>query len=215
MMATAAPPAFVLGVAPRVNLMPRAETERRARSKLLRRWVLAVVAALVVVIIVVAGGMWMNITAAARLFAENARTQSLLTQLEGFSDVRTKVDLQSELSGFRRDAMATDLSWSGLLAAVAGALPEGVVVSGFSLSPAGIPQGNAPEDEIGAAGTVELTSQAPQDIVALVRAVRPLPAVLDADPWSVKLEETGYVYELRIAFDQTVYTGDFAQEESE
>lgn len=214
-MMTTVAPGLILGVAPRVNLMPRAETERRARSKLLRRWVLALVVALSVVIAVIAGGMWLNVTAAARLLGENARTQSLLSQLDGLSDVRAKVELQSELTEFRQNAMATDLAWSGLLTSVAGVLPEGVVVSGFSLAPAGIPQGDVPEEEIGAAGIVEITSQSPQDIVALSRAVRPLAGVIDADPLSVTLEEAAYVYELRIAFDQTVYTGDFAQEEDE
>ncbi|KRB37603.1 hypothetical protein ASD93_04460 [Microbacterium sp. Root180] len=211
-MAIANPPAYAFGAAPRVNLMPRAETDRREKSRLMRRWVGALVLAVLVVVGVAAAGLWVNIGAMQRLGLETTRTNTLLAQLDGLSDVRAMVDLQSELTDFRRDAMATDLRWSGLIATVAGGLPEGVVITGYSLAPAGMPQGDVPEEEIGAAGTVELVSQAPRDIVDLVRAVRPLPGVIDADGWEVTAEDAGYVYQIRIAFDQTVYTGAYKED---
>lgn len=211
MMATANPPAYAFGAAPRVNLMPRAETDRREKSRLVRRWVGALILAVLVVVAVAAGGLWVNIGAMQRLGLETTRTNTLLAQLDGLSDVRAMVDLQSELTEYRRDAMATDLRWSGLIATVASGLPEGVAITGYSLAPAGMPQGDVPEAEIGAAGTVELVSQSPHDIVDLVRAVRPLPGVIDADGWEVAAEEAGYVYQIVIGFDQTVYTGAYEE----
>ena len=64
-MARAAAPALAVGGPPRVNLMPRAETERRAAAALLRRWLWCLVAALAVVAIAVAGAFGQEFGAAA------------------------------------------------------------------------------------------------------------------------------------------------------
>jgi hypothetical protein len=214
-MAAAAAVAFGDPALPRVNLMPRTEIDRREKKSLVRRWVGAIVAALLFVAVISASALWLQVTAAFGLVAETARTEALLTELAGLSDVRATVDLQAELTDFRRDAMATDLQWSGLVAAVNGVLPPGVVVSGFSLSPGGMPQGEDPAVEIGAGGSIFLTSATPQEIVPLIRAVRPLPGILEADGWQQTSEEGLYEYELRVAFDQSVYTGAYAEEVSE
>ncbi len=200
---------------PRVNLMPRSEIDRREKKSIIRRWVGGIVAALILVAVISAGTFWMQMTATFRLGAETARTQTLLSNLAGLSDVRATVDLQAELTAFRRDAMATDLEWSGLVAAVNGVLPPGVVVSGFRLSPGGMPLGDDPAAEIGAGGSVFLTSATPQEIVPLVRAVRPIAGIIEADGWQQTSEQGVYEYELRIVFDQSVYTGAYAVEGDE
>lgn len=206
---------YALPVVPRVNLMPRAETERREKSALLRRWVGGVLAALAVVAAVSAGAYWLQFGAAQRLAAENARTDSLLSQLASFSDIRATLDLQSELTELRSQAMATDQSWTSLISSVEGVLPSGVAVSGFLVAPAGAPTGDDPAAEIGAAGSIFVVSDTPQEIVPLVRAVRPLPGVLVAEAWAVSLTEKEYTYEIRFALDQSVYTGAYNEEEGE
>lgn len=214
-MAAAKGTAIAIGGAPTVNLMPMSETERRRAAVLIRRWLVALAAAILLVAGATAASFSLQLVATQQLAAENARTQTLLSQLADLSDVQTQLDLQSELTTFRADAMATDLQWTGLLSTVAGALPGDVAITGFSLSPAGVPQGDDPALEVGAVGTVTLTSPGPQQIVPLVRVVRAVPGVIEVDGWAIEAGETGFEYELRIAVDQSVYTGDYAEAEEQ
>ena len=206
-MTTAKGSAMAIGGAPQVNLMPRSETERRRTSALVRRWITALIGALALVAAATAGAFWLQLTAVQGLVAENARTQGLLSQLAELSDVQSQLDLQSELTTFRGDAMATELRWGALVGTVGSVLPEGVTITGFSLAPAGMPRGDDPAAEVGATGSVTLASAGPQQVVPLVRAVRGLPGVIEADGWAVDATDTGFTYELRIAFDQSVYAG--------
>lgn len=201
-----------IGGAPFVNLIPPSETARRQTTRLLKGWVAAVVAVIAVVALLTAGAFWLQLTAAQRLVAETARTQSLLTQLSELAPVQAQLDLQSELTTFRSDAMATDLRYSGLVSAIAGVLPSGAGIAGFSLAPAGMPQGDDPALEVGAAGTVTIASPGPQQVVPIVRAIRALPGVMEADGWEIGAADGGYTYEVRVAFDQSVYTGAFTEE---
>lgn len=212
-MAAAKGAAIAVGGAPYVNLMPSSETERRHAALLIRRWLVALIAAVLFVGAATAGSYSLQLVASARLAAENDRTHLLLSQLSDLAPVQAQLDLQSELTTFRADAMATDLQWAGLLSAVSVALPGDVVVTGFSLAPAGVPQGDDPGLEVGAEGSVTLESAGPQQMVPLVRAVRAVPGVREADGWVLEATETGFTYELRIVFDQSVYTGDYAEAE--
>lgn len=214
-MALASAPALTVGAAPRVNLMPRSERERRGRNALLRRWAWGLVAALLVVVLAAAGASALQLMAQQRLALENARTQTLLTQIAELQPVSRKLALEEDLAGFRSAAMASDLEWSGLLSTVQTVLPPGVTVDGFVFAPGGVPATDDPATEIGAFGELTLWSQTPTEIVTLVRALRPIPSVLQVDGWEAKAEEAGYAYVLRIAFDQTVYTHAFAEEAAE
>lgn len=216
-MAAVAAPAFALPVVAQVNLMPRAEIERRQTSALLRRWAGGIVVAVLVVAVACGGAAWLQFSAAQRLASEQARTQSLLTDLAALSDVRATLDLESELTTFRESAMMTDLEWSGLVRTVEAALPAGVSVSGFQLAPGGTPLGDDPAAELGAVGSIFLVSALPQDIVPLVRALRPVEGVLVAEAWNITPEPDGggFTYEIRVAFDQSVYTGAYSEEDGE
>lgn len=214
-MATANPAIQTWGAAPRVNLMPRAETERRERVRLARRWIGALVGALLLVVAASGLAFGLQIIATQRLLVEQARTTSLLGQLAELGDVQRALDLEADLQTFRADAMATDLRWSPLIATVQQQLPAGVSITGFSLAPGPAPQGEDPAVEVGVSGTFTLTSATPTEIVPLVRALRPLPGVLEADGWQTTAEQDAYTYEIRIALDQSLYTGAYAQEEAE
>ncbi|MGN8551669.1 UNVERIFIED_CONTAM: hypothetical protein OHV15_03670 [Microbacterium sp. SLM126] len=215
-MAAVTAPAFALPVVAQVNLMPRAEIERRQTSALLRRWVGGILVAVLVVAVTCGGAAWLQFSAAQRLASEEARTQSLLTDLAALSGVRATLDLESELTTFREDAMATDLKWAGLLRTVEASLPAGVSVSGFQLAPGGVPIAEDPATELGAVGSIFLVSDLPQDIVPLVRALRPIEGVLVAEAWNITPDEDGgYTYEIRVAFDQSVYTGAYREEDGE
>jgi len=210
-MAIAKTSAIPIGGAPFVNLIPPSETARRDGAKLLRRWIAALVGVIALVGIAAAGTYWLQLTADQRLAAENLRTQQLLSQMAELSDVQRQLDLRSELTTFRSEAMATDLRFGGLVDAIAATLPGGASIAGFSLAPAGAPQGDDPAAEIGAAGTVTVASASPQQVVPIVRAVRGLPGVMEADGWVIEATESGFTYELRVVFDQSVYTGAYEE----
>lgn len=213
-MAFASAPTLVVGGAPRVNLLPRAVVERRERGSLLRKWGWGLVAVLAVVALGTAGVFALLTAASLRLAAANAHTNELLVQVAALQPVNQKLQLESELSGFRTQAMGTDLKWAGLLETVRNALPADVGLSEYSLAPGGLPHGNDPTVEAGATGSIHFISATPTDFVALIREVRQLPGVLDADGWATTLSGDAYDYELRVTFDQTVYTGAYAAEET-
>ncbi|GEP49314.1 hypothetical protein FVP74_13810 [Microbacterium saccharophilum] len=214
-MALAHPAVSGLGGMPRVNLMPRAEIDRRERGILVRRWLRGVVAALAVVALLAGGAFWLQATAAVRLALENARTNDLLSQVAALAPVRAKLDLVSELEGFRTQAMGADLEWSRLTSLAETALPEGVVLTGFTLTAGLLPVGEDPAAEIGASGDLTLESDSPLETGAFIRSIRGLDGVLSADGREVKAETGVYTYLIRIDYDQTAYTGDFAVEVSE
>ncbi|WP_106813667.1 hypothetical protein [Microbacterium timonense] len=205
--------------APLINLMPRAEIERRARASLLRRWAWGIVVALTLVAITSGGAFALRFGAEVRLAAENLRTTALLTDLAALSDVRAAIALENELGDFRAQAMASEFDWRTLVAMVQDVTPAGVTIAGFDLAAGPVPAGDDPAAEVGAAGTFTFESATPLEIVPLIRAVRPLPGVMDADGWELTSEgETGtrtYTYILRVTVDQSIYTGAYAKEESE
>lgn len=208
-------PAFAFGGAPRVNLMPRIEIERRERSVLFRRWGWGLAGALLVVVLIGAAAFVLQTMSAARLLAENARTTQLLTQVAALQPVNDKLALESELSDFRSVAMGTDLSWAAVLTTLAQALPADIAITEYALSPGGLPQGDDPTAEVGVQGDLVLTGATPADIVGLIRTIRGLPGVIDADGWAQSETDGAYRYDLRVTVDQSVYTGDYTEEVAE
>lgn len=221
---------------PRVNLMPRAETERRERAKLAVRWGFGLLAALLAVTLLAGAAYWLKLGADQRLAAEQVRTTELLTELASLSEVSQAIGMSAELETFRASAMASDLVWTDLFASLEGALPGGVSVTGFDLTVGGPPTtpaapadaatGTAPDHasttaELGLAGTLELRSPTPIEVAPTVRALREVAGVVQVDPLEVTSELDGaseqrtYITRLRVAFDQTLYTGAYAEEAGE
>ncbi|CAI9392044.1 hypothetical protein [Microbacterium sp. T2.11-28] len=205
-MTYTATPALVLGAAPRVNLMPRAEIERRANRKLIGLWGRGTVLALLLVVVTAAVTFWLQSSATQQLNAENMRTTDLLGQLAELQPVSAKLQLEAELRDLRAEAMSTDLEWAALTSTVGAALPESVSVSGFALTAGGAPVADDPSAEVGSYGTLTLTSEDPTDVVALVRSLRDVTGVRSVDSWSASAETGLFEYTVRIVFDQSFYT---------
>lgn len=214
-MALASAHALTIGGAPRVNLLPRAVIERRERSGLIRKWGWGLAGALGVVVLATGGAYALQLGAQQRLDAENAATIDLLGELAALQPINQKLQLESELADFRAQAMGTDVEWAGVLDTIRTALPGDVGIVEYALSPGGLPQGDDPALETGAQGTISFTSGAPADIVGLIRSVRALPGVIDADGWANTLSGSEYRYDLRVTFDQSIYTGAYAAEDAQ
>lgn len=207
----------VLAGSPRVNLIPRSEIERRERAGVLRRWAWALVGALALLAAIVAGAVFLNWAAQQRLAAEQSATNELLSQLSELSDVSVALTTQQDLEQFRALAMSTDLEWRSLYATLASGLPGGVVLTGFDLAVGAAPEEGAdPATVVGLEGGLTFQSADPVDIAPLIRSYRALEGVITADGAQVLSEEGEgppiYTYELVIEFDQSLYTGAYAQE---
>jgi hypothetical protein len=199
--------------APRVNLMPKSEIARRDRDKLLRTWVWIVFASILIAVLIIAGTLWLKLMSDQRLAEEQARTNSLLIEIASLSEVSQALDTRSELSSFRADAMATDITWSPVIAKIQSALPGEASLTGFDLATGAVPQGTDPAIEAGLVGTVTIDSPTPLDIVAVIRSLRGLEGVMHADGQSIsssQVNEGRFAYLLNVIFDQSAYSGAYA-----
>ena len=201
---------------PRINLMPRSEVARRERDKLVRLWVWIALGSIVVALLIIAGAFSVKFFADQRLAAQEARTNALLTEIAGLSEVSQALAAEAELTEFRAEALASDLAWSPVIAKVTGILPADTALTGFDLAVAGVPQGEDPALEAGVAGSLTIDSATPLDIVSIIRALRQVDGVLFADGRSVtssQVSEGRFAYQLDVAFGQSVYSNAFAPEE--
>lgn len=206
-MAKQANPAVGL---PRINLMPRSEIEKRERERLSRGWVWAVLGAIFFTVLIILGVVWLNVLASQRLASEQSRTNDLLLQIASLSDVSSALATEEELTDFRQEAMATDVVWQPVLAAVVSVLPEPSVMTGFDFTVGGVPEGSDPATEVGLIGTVSVESPRPLDIVDIARSLREVEGVFYADGRSVLSSSSTsgqYAYILNVSFDQSVYSG--------
>ncbi|WP_442575423.1 hypothetical protein ACSBPH_16645 [Microbacterium sp. F51-2R] len=214
-MARTAPALAFAGV-PRVNLMPPVEIERRRRASLARGWVWGVLAAVVAAVLVIMGAFALKLVADQQLAAQQSQTNVLISELAELSDVSGALATEQELQSFRSDAMGADFAWAPLVSSIRSALPTDVTLVGFDVVSGGVPQTGDPAKEVGLVGTLTLESPTPIDLPATVRGIRGLAGVSSVDGRSLSTGQQtvgSYVYELDIAFDQSIYSGQFATQE--
>lgn len=207
------------GGPPRVDLMPRSEVERRERDALSALWVrIGLLAVLLAVVLIGATFGW-NLFTQQRLAAEQERSSQLIGQIAGLSDVSRALATQSELENFRAEAMASDLSWAGVLDKARGTLPAGASLVGFELTPGGVPgPASKAKDEakkaVGLTGELTIDSPTAVDLGPYVRALRDVDGIYaaDANATTTGASATGrFTYKVDITFDQTAYSGLFTK----
>lgn len=214
-MARTAPALAFAGV-PRVDLMPPVEVERRRRLSLARGWVWGVVAAIVAAFLIIMGALLLKFVADQRLLAEQAETSILLTELAGLSEVSGALADESELTDFRSDAMGSDFPWQPVITTLDSVLPADVNLVGFDVVTGGVPQGDDLTAETGLLGVLTLESPTPIDLPATIRNLRDLAGVASVDGRALSAGQRTvgtYTYELDIALDQSIYTGQYAPTE--
>ena len=207
-------PVLPIGSLPRVDLLPPSEMRRRDMLARARAWMVVGIAAVAVSALLVGGAAAYHVASSVRLGLEQARTQQILTGIAELSEVSEALATRGDLQALRADAMAGDLEWTPAVALIASHLPAGVTITGFSLDAGAAPvAGSDPTSATGTSGTVTVQTPAAIDLVAATRDLREAPAVIAADLESLTAADGVFTYTLRIALDQSVYTGAFTAEE--
>jgi len=218
---TAAP-----GGVPRVDLLPRSEIERREGEALSAVWVRICLLAVLLAAVLIGGAFVWNLFAQQRLSAEQDRSQQLIGQIAELSDVSKALATESELQGFRSEAMGSDFAWSGILDKVRNSLPSGTSLIGFALTPGASPaatasgvdavkKASAAKKAVGLTGTLTIDSPTAVDLGSYVRSLRGVAGILSADANATTSGASAvgrFTYKVDITFDQTVYSGRFAEE---
>ncbi|HQZ00908.1 MAG TPA: hypothetical protein PKV13_12785 [Propionicimonas sp.] len=204
------------GRAPRVNLLPPSERGRRERRSLVRKWVLAMFAILAALALAIGAAVWVRMAADLRLLGEQERTQQLNIELAKYADVTRGVAARTDLGDYREQALANDLGWTALYEDVLGAMPAGVSIAAFDLSPGAAPMsGVDPATAAGLTGTFTCVTGDPGDQRDTVVALRKIPGALAVDAGSLTRpegESAAYQFVVKFVADQTRYSGRFASE---
>ncbi len=124
--------------------MPRSELDRRARERLIRRWVWGVLGAIVVAVLIIAASFALKWVADQQLAAEQARTNDLLIEISALAPVSQALATEADLTDYRSLAMAADLAWTPVVQKVVGVLPGDTNLTGFDLEIGGVPSGDDP-----------------------------------------------------------------------
>lgn len=207
---------LALAGVPRVNLLPRAETDRRARLSLTRAWSFGALVAIIVVVLLIAGTIFLRFAAERTLAAEQARTATLTTELTGYAEVSRTIAGAATLEAFRAEAMGSDFEWAPVIADVTRAMPTGVLLTGFVLAPGATPTGEDPTLEAGAFGVLTFTSATTAEQAQTVSALAAVASVQSADAGAMYSAGEGiYEFIVNVTFDQTIYSGAFSAEGSE
>ncbi|MDT0158034.1 hypothetical protein Q9R19_10405 [Microbacterium sp. ARD32] len=213
--------ALQVGDIPQVNLLPRSEFERRERERLTGVWGRAVIATLMLTTALIGGAYAWNLYTQQGLTGEQERTTALIGEIGELSEVSRTLQTERDLIAYRADAMGSDLGWTAVLDRISGALPADVQLVGFDLTVGAVPQGGGADAEaakeaaqqaVGLTGTITLASPTPREMAPYARALRAVEGVAGADASSVATSGAdGYLYTIDITFDQTVYSGSFAE----
>lgn len=206
-------PVLPIGALPRVDLLPPSEIRRRDMRARARTWAFIGVGALVAALLAVGGAFAYNVAATVRLTLEQARTQQILVGIAALSEVSEALSTRGGLRAMRTEAMAGDLEWGPVVGLVASYLPAGVIITAYELDAGPVPVANAdPATATGVSGTVTFTSPAAIDFVAATRELRTAEGMRAADLESLTSADGVFTYTVRVALDQSVYTGAYAPE---
>jgi len=198
---------------PRVNLIPRAELERRRSRRAARAWLVALIIAALLAIGMVGGAWAAKELAGRKLAQEQQRTGALAEQLEGYRDVSGALRAQESLTRMRATAMGADLSWTALIDSIRRQLPDGVTLGWYTIA-----SGPAVGDEAetaGPSGTITVMTQNLALLTTAAEAIRDGDAVSMIALQHTEATEGVVVATFEIAFTSVVNSGAYAREATE
>lgn len=202
-----------VGGVPRVNLLPPGEIESRSRRDLRLRWLGAFIVAAVLVGSVSSVAFGWAIQASDQLVQQRANASALESQLGQYSDIARLQQQKEKLDKMRSVAGSNDLAWTSLANEIKSVLPGRVALTGFRLAPGAAPKaGIKPADQVGLQGTLTFSADRTAAQAETISRLRTLPGLISVDAGALSVADRGgYTFEATVSFDQTRYTGRFAQ----
>lgn len=212
-----------LGGVPRANLLPPSVLAARKARQDVRRILLALIVTVVLALAASGVSAVRAAGAAAQLDAERARTNALLAQQAEFGEVSALEASIDRLNSARVTLGATDVDWAAYLTGIRATLPEGVVLTGATVStitagaPAAVDADGNPVADAGYVATLQLTvgSADLASVPSWADRLAALPAVVDATLLSVTQGDAGYVSVVSLGVDEQIYSGLYAEKSSE
>lgn len=200
------------GGVPKVNLLPREVTVKRAQTALFKAWGVRALASVAVLGVAALGVLGWQTVVALQLAAEEAEGQSLLTQIAQKNEIQQLVRTEGSLRSFSKDALATDLVWSEPIALVLEHFPEGSWLCAFDLQSGASPSGD-PMSQVGLSGVISICGDFPSAIPYL-QDIRETDQLLISEAQKGRFDNDlkVYVHELSLVLNQTVY---LSQQESQ
>lgn len=215
MRTATAKPAMNFAGAPRVNLLPRSERQRRAAGALARRWVGVLVGAFMLAAAVVGGAYAYSMMTTTQLTAEQAKTTDLLVQLAELKPVSDAISTRAALTAQREQAMSGDIAWAPIITRLASVLPGDAALTGYALTAGGAAQGADPLTQVGMVATLTVTADEPIDGARTAGALRAVDGVTHVELLRLGTENERYTTSVILALDQTIYTGEYAPQTGE
>jgi Tfp pilus assembly protein PilN len=211
--------AIVVGVEPRVDLLPPEVRASRKRDALVRRLVVTLVIVIALMIAAVGGSAFFAIQSQQALAAEQAKTLELAQQQQKYGVVK---QVQSQIGlteAAQQVGASTEIDWNQFLAKAKATLPQGVTLTGISIDSASplapYQQSTIPlQGTRVAAVTLDVTSATLPDLPTWLRALAKLPGVADTAPGAVTLSEGGaYTATATIHLNESAYDNRFNTKE--
>lgn len=210
MRSIAAKPALNFAGAPRVNLLPKSERQRRAAGALARRWVAVLMGAVVVAVAVVGGAYAYSMMTTARLTAEQAKTTDLLVQLGELKPVSDAISTRAALTAQREQAMSGDIAWAPIISKLASVLSGDAELTGYVLNAGGAAQEADPQTQVGMVATLTVSADEPLDGARTAAVLRGVDGVMHVEVMRLGTENERYTASVVLQLDQTIYTAKYS-----
>jgi hypothetical protein len=207
----------LIGLEPRVDLLPtEVHVDRRARAVTRRAW-LAVVVVGALVVLATGGAYTVSERSATELSAAQGSTAALLHQEQSFNEVKQVQQATSLIKAGQTVGGSTEIDWGTYLDRVQASLPSGVTITGVSIDSASAlttyTQATAPLEGSRIA-TLTFTASSPTlpSIPVWLDALKSLPGYTDANANSVTLAtsgSSGYTANITIHINTAAYDGKY------
>jgi hypothetical protein len=207
------PQNHMIGLAPRVDLLPtEVHVDRRERAVTRRAW-LGVVVVGALVVLATGAAYTVSARSATELSSSQSATAALLREEQSFNEVKQVQQATSLIRAGQAVGGSTEIDWGTYLDRVQASLPTGVTITGVSIDSASAlatyTQATAPLQGSRIA-TLTFTASSPTlpSIPVWLDALKTLPGYTDANANSVTLatdSSSGYTANITIHINTAAY----------
>ncbi|WP_431218738.1 hypothetical protein [Leifsonia xyli] len=208
--------AIAIGSEPRVHLLPPEVVADRKAAVVRRRLGLGVVAVVLIMGLGIFAAGTLAASAQRDLTAEQATTQSLLTQQLSYVKVRAVQEQLALIQTAEQVGASTEIAWTPYLQKVQATLPPNVTITGVAVD-SSTPIELYPQSTASLQGprvaTIVFTAKSPSlpEVPSWLLALKTLPGYADALPGSVTLDQSGaYTVTITMHVNEKAFSNRFS-----